>query len=183
MATIVEGPKNPMGTAAMVVGIIALVLALIPGICIVSLLLGPVAVVLGIVARKRAGLPPGGAKAGIITGVLAIVIAIAWLTYLTIAQRAANASTEVTASWLNGRWATVRGNCDPDAVLYLKADGSYTAPSTDPRRLAIGIWSVENRTLQMGTVFRQDRFTVQRLGYGEMTLQAGSAPPTPMYRC
>lgn len=64
-----------LGIAAMVVGIVAIVLSFIPVIAGVSFILGPIAVVLGTIAFvKRRG--RGQGIAGVITGALAVLIAI-----------------------------------------------------------------------------------------------------------
>ena len=69
-------PRNGMGTAALILGIVALVLA----IPIVGLLPGVVAVVLGIIGVRRANRGEatnrGMAIGGIVTGALAVVLAV-----------------------------------------------------------------------------------------------------------
>lgn len=68
-------PRNGMGTAALVLGIIGFLLAIV----VVGGLLGIVAVVLGVVAlgrvRRGEATNRGVAVAGIVTGALAIVVA------------------------------------------------------------------------------------------------------------
>ncbi|HWT13839.1 MAG TPA: hypothetical protein VN231_13885 [Allosphingosinicella sp.] len=186
MEAAVERGSNGLGTGAMVTGIVALVLALIPGIGIVSLIAGPVAVVLGLVAMNRKGLPTGSAKAGLVTGIIAVAIAVAWLVYLggrVAADRAAGASGEVTTEWLIGEWSAERGNCAAGQVTTFKADASYTAPSNNPDRLALGIWSVENGILEMGNIFQQYRFRVERVSGDELSRQIEGGPATRLYRC
>jgi membrane-bound ClpP family serine protease len=69
-----------VGTAALVLGIIGIVFAIIPtfGITqLVAIVLGLVALILGIVARKSAaeqGQPTGTATAGLVLGILATVL-------------------------------------------------------------------------------------------------------------
>jgi hypothetical protein len=73
----VQPPKG-MAIAAMVLGIVGLVLAFIPVVGVVSFVLGPLAVILGIIAFvKRRG--RGQAIAGIVTGAIAFVVAIVGL--------------------------------------------------------------------------------------------------------
>ncbi|HZI98590.1 MAG TPA: DUF4190 domain-containing protein [Actinomycetales bacterium] len=76
-------PKNGLGTAALVLGIIGLLLAFIPVIGILGGLLGIVGVILGVIARgkvKRGDATNGGvALVGIILSVLAILITIAYV--------------------------------------------------------------------------------------------------------
>lgn len=187
MEAVAQVRPNGLGTGAMVTGIVALILALIPGIGILSALIGPVAMILGFVALRRKDLPSGKAKVGLATGALALVIAIGWIFYFEnrgAAERTASANNEVTEEWLTGRWSAESGDCRPEVVLELKTDGSYTAPSTTPGRAAIGIWTIENRILQMGTVFQQERFTIRRVARDELTMLAtGAAAPMTLHRC
>ncbi|MDX6243529.1 MAG: hypothetical protein QOE76_1252 [Frankiales bacterium] len=73
--TPVLAPRNGLGTAALVIGI----LALLSGIILVGALLGIIAIVLGFAGRARAkrgeATNPGSAMAGILTGLAGIVIA------------------------------------------------------------------------------------------------------------
>jgi hypothetical protein len=70
-----SGPRNGLGTAALVCGIIGLLLAIV----VIGGILGIVAVVLGIVAlgrvRRGEANNRGVAIAGIVTGALAVVLA------------------------------------------------------------------------------------------------------------
>ena len=67
--------SNGLGVAAMVLGIIAAVFAFIPIINQFALILGGVAVILGIIGLTRKGRPHGTAIAGLVLGVVSIVIA------------------------------------------------------------------------------------------------------------
>ncbi|GAA1128685.1 Ltp family lipoprotein [Citricoccus alkalitolerans] len=66
---------NGLGVAALVLGIIAIVIAFIPFIGIGSFLLGALAVILGIVGLRKKGLPKGTSIAGLILGALSLIIA------------------------------------------------------------------------------------------------------------
>lgn len=77
--------SNPMGTAAMVIGIIALILSIIPIIGFVSWILAPLAIIFGIIGLNKAGAARGGAIAGVATGGVALLICIAWVTLWTAA--------------------------------------------------------------------------------------------------
>ncbi|MFJ4685769.1 DUF4190 domain-containing protein [Streptomyces sp. NPDC088789] len=72
-------PQNGMGTAAMVLGILACALFCVYGV--VSVVLGILAIIFGIKGRKRAeqGLATnhGQAQAGLITGIIGLIIGIA----------------------------------------------------------------------------------------------------------
>ncbi|MEE1622278.1 DUF4190 domain-containing protein [Zafaria sp. Z1313] len=64
--------------AALVIGIVALVLSFIPIFGMISFVLGPLAVVLGIVGLVKKRPKKGFSITGIITGVLALIMAIVW---------------------------------------------------------------------------------------------------------
>lgn len=76
-------PSNGMGVAALVLGIIGLLLAFIPVIGVLGALLGIVGVILGAMARgkvKRGQATNGGmALTGIILSILAILVTIAYV--------------------------------------------------------------------------------------------------------
>jgi hypothetical protein len=69
-----------MGIAALVLGILGLLISLIPGLFLVALPFGVLALVLGIVGRKSAtsnGQPTGTATAGMVLGLIACAFAVA----------------------------------------------------------------------------------------------------------
>lgn len=71
--------RTGMGVTALVLGIIALVLAFIPFVGLLSLLLGPAAVIVGIIAavkRRGRGLGIGGAITGALGTIIALVMTI-----------------------------------------------------------------------------------------------------------
>ncbi|MFF7358026.1 DUF4190 domain-containing protein [Streptomyces filipinensis] len=84
-------PQNGMGVAAMVLGILSLCLFCMYGV--VSVVLGILAVVFGIKGRKRAQLGEatnhGQAQAGLIMGIIGIVVGIAVIVLLAIGITAA----------------------------------------------------------------------------------------------
>ena len=71
--------SNSMGTAAMVLGIIALVLSFIPVIGMISWILAPLAIIFGIIGMNKVGVPKGGAIAGLVTGGIALLICLLWV--------------------------------------------------------------------------------------------------------
>ncbi|MEO1170109.1 MAG: DUF4190 domain-containing protein [Pseudomonadota bacterium] len=73
-----SGDSNGMAIAAMIIGLCAVLLALIPIIGFISWLLAPLAIVFGIIGKNK---PTGGGFAwtGIISGALALAICVAWL--------------------------------------------------------------------------------------------------------
>jgi Mg2+ and Co2+ transporter CorA len=90
--------SNPMGTAAMVLGIIALILSIIPIIGFISWILAPLAIIFGIIGLNKAGAGRGSAIAGLATGGVALLICIAWATLWTAAVNEAVRNGQVTRS-------------------------------------------------------------------------------------
>ena len=74
-------PRNGVGVAALVFGVVSLVLAVLVFFSPFSFILGPIAVILGIIGMSRASkgvaTNRGQAAAGLITGILSILVAIA----------------------------------------------------------------------------------------------------------
>ncbi|RED16062.1 hypothetical protein [Parasphingopyxis lamellibrachiae] len=73
-----SGESNGMALAAMIIGLIAVLLALIPIIGFISWILAPLAIVFGLIGKNS---PTGGGFAwtGIISGGVALLICVAWL--------------------------------------------------------------------------------------------------------
>lgn len=69
-------PKNPLATSAMVVGIVAMVCAVIPGLSFVAFLPAIAAAVLGIIALATKKPRRGRALSGVILGPVALLVAI-----------------------------------------------------------------------------------------------------------
>ncbi|KUM91389.1 hypothetical protein AQI88_37185 [Streptomyces cellostaticus] len=80
-------PQNGTGTAAMVLGILSCCLFCLYGV--VSLVLGVIAVILGVKGKRRAergeATNHGQAQAGLITGIIGIVLGIAIIAFLAVA--------------------------------------------------------------------------------------------------
>lgn len=66
---------NGWGVGALVVGIVAIVAAIVPILGMVAFILGPIAIILGIIGITRKFRPRGTSIAGIILGVLSLIIA------------------------------------------------------------------------------------------------------------
>jgi len=77
---------NGLAVAALVTGIIALLISWIPGLNLLGALLAIAAVVTGIIGMRNAARPGVGGKGmaltGLITGVLALLVTIAFYTFL-----------------------------------------------------------------------------------------------------
>ena len=91
-----EARSNGLGTAAMVLGIIALVLSFIPLLGLLSWVLAPLAVIFGIIAVLKPDQPHGTAIAGIATGGVALVICLLW--GLVFGAALSNAATAAAAA-------------------------------------------------------------------------------------
>ncbi|MFG3048057.1 DUF4190 domain-containing protein [Streptomyces sp. NPDC048241] len=78
------GPQNSAGTAALVLGILSIVLFCFYGV--ISIVMGVIAVVLGIQGRKRAdrgeATNRSQAQAGIVCGVIGIVVGLIALAFV-----------------------------------------------------------------------------------------------------
>ncbi|MFZ5852662.1 MAG: DUF4190 domain-containing protein, partial [Actinomycetota bacterium] len=81
-------PRNGLGTAALVLGIVALLLAIVPVLNVLGLLLAITAGVLGILGRSRArrgqATNGGVALAGAFVGAVAALVAVAVLVALVV---------------------------------------------------------------------------------------------------
>lgn len=93
-----EGPAEHLSgltITAMTVGIVALVLAAIPILGFVSFVLGPLAIILGIVGLVKKRPKKGFSLTGIITGALALLLCILYLVVgIALAGFFGNASTQ-----------------------------------------------------------------------------------------
>ncbi|MEA2486073.1 MAG: hypothetical protein QOD46_1184 [Actinomycetota bacterium] len=78
---VVQNPRNGMGVAALVIGVLALVLAILVIFFPLAGILGLIALILGAIGMARASRGEatnrGQALAGLITGLIALLIAIA----------------------------------------------------------------------------------------------------------
>ena len=75
--------SNGMATAALVIGVIGLILAFIPIIGMISWILSPLAIIFGAVglnAVNKTGVGKGGAITGIVTGIIGLLICLLWAT-------------------------------------------------------------------------------------------------------
>lgn len=77
----VEPPQsNGMAIAALIIGITSIVLAIIPIIGFLAWITSPLAIILGALALKKA-VGKGVAIGGIVTGVIGLLICIAWAMF------------------------------------------------------------------------------------------------------
>lgn len=75
-----------LGTAALITSIVTIILAIIPCIGIIAVIPGIIAVILasvGLSQASRANAPKGTLTAGLIIGIVAIIISISWGAFLT----------------------------------------------------------------------------------------------------
>lgn len=98
-----EEQSNGLALAAMITGIVGLILAFIPLIGILSWIICPVAAVLGFIAMGKAT-GKGMAITGIVTGILGILVCIAWVMGLAALGSAASAVAD-------------ENNIDTEAIL------------------------------------------------------------------
>lgn len=81
---------NGWGVTALVLGIVAVVFSFIPVMGVVAFVLGPLAVVFGIIGATRKFAKKGAAIAGLVLGVVSIVIAAFWMAVLSAAVSSAD---------------------------------------------------------------------------------------------
>ncbi|HWN29619.1 MAG TPA: DUF4190 domain-containing protein [Actinomycetospora sp.] len=94
-------PSNGMATAGFVVALVGAVLALIPFLGIVAWLISPVGLVLSVVgtnmAARRQGSGRGLAVAGIVLGVVGLLICFLWASAFAAATSGSNTGTTYSA--------------------------------------------------------------------------------------
>lgn len=112
---------NGFGVAALVLGIIAIVLAFIPVVGIVAFVLGPIAIILGIVGVTKKYRPKGTSIAGIILGAIGLIVAI---IMTAIVGSFVNAIDEEVN---NGSTGTVEESSAPAAEDEVPSEGGASA--------------------------------------------------------
>lgn len=94
-----ERESTGLGTAAMVCGILALVLSFIPIIGFLSWILAPLALIFGIIVLMRADASKGAPITGVATGSIALLICIGWvMAFGAAATEAAKNDPKVVAA-------------------------------------------------------------------------------------
>lgn len=73
-----ERPSNGLGTTAMVLGIVSVVLAFIPVIGLVAWITSPLALIFGLIGLTKR--PKGGAITGVVLGIIGLLICLLWAT-------------------------------------------------------------------------------------------------------
>jgi len=114
-------PGNGVGVAALVVGIVAVLVAFIPLLGLASFFFGGVAVVLGIIGLLLKGRSRGTSIAGLILGVVSIVIAIVMTT--------------ITAAVIGAAGQAVK---DADKSSVLKLDDGWKVQSESMMSTVVG---------------------------------------------
>jgi len=84
----VDDQSNGFGTAAMVCGIVGLVLSFIPILGLVSWALAPLAIIFGFIGLSKKGRPRGQAVAGLTTGSIALFVCLMWLALVIVGAAA-----------------------------------------------------------------------------------------------
>lgn len=123
---------NPLGVAALVVGIVAIVGCAIPIVNFVSIFLGAVAVVLGIVGLVVKGRTRGLAVAGTIIGAIALVVGITTASIYAAAADGISKALESSAPIATEAPADEAAAAPSDASSADDADGksAEAAPAT-----------------------------------------------------
>jgi hypothetical protein len=117
--------KNGLGVAALVVGIVAAAFSIIPVVGMVAFFLGPVAIILGLIAVFLKNRKKGTAIAGLILGVVSLVVAGMMTAAVSAGVKAVDDSVnaEHTVEYI----VTTSG---PASVSYWTAGGTSTEDIT-----------------------------------------------------
>ncbi len=81
---------NGWGITALVLGIVAVVFSFLPVMGVVAFVLGPLAVLFGIIGATRKFAKKGAAIAGLVLGILSIIIAAIWMAVVSAAVSSAD---------------------------------------------------------------------------------------------
>lgn len=121
--------SNGFGTAALVLGIIAIVFSIIPVVGFIAFILGPLALIFGIIGITRKFTKKGTSITGIVLGALSIIIAIIVTSIIAAAANAAanSVNESLTAEHKIEYVVTSTGNAN---VTYWNGDGSSTEEIT-----------------------------------------------------
>ncbi len=135
-----DATRNGLATAAMVCGILAVLIAWVPFVVVGGIVLAILAVALGVAGMRRAG-PDGEGRgravAGVVTGSVGVALSIVGIVFTVVLWRAIvdflepepNRAT-VLACDLDGRTATVRGDLTnrgdvaADFTVFVTVDGN-----------------------------------------------------------
>ncbi|MBT2513399.1 DUF4190 domain-containing protein [Arthrobacter sp. ISL-30] len=133
---------NGFGTAALVLGILAIVFSIIPIAGFIAFVLGPLAVIFGVIGLTRKFSKKGTAAAGLILGVLAVIVAI--IVTAVISAAAQSVSDSLNKEHKIGYVVTVTGKAH---VSYWTEGGMSTEDIT-------GNWNkdVTSTGFSMGSV-------------------------------
>jgi hypothetical protein len=140
-------PRNGVATAALVCGIIGLLVAWMPFVVAVGLVLAVLAIVLGVRGLRRStalGTGRGAAIAGIVTGVAALALAVVGIVLSVVVYRAVDdfidpgpVATDVTSCTIDGSTAVVDGELtnqgltEADYTIFVTIDDRTRAITVD----------------------------------------------------
>lgn len=127
-----EKRKNGLGVAALVVGIVAAAFSMIPLVGMIAFFLGPVAIILGVIAFFLKNRKKGMAIAGVILGIVSLIVAGMVTAGVSAAAKAIDASinAEHTVDYV----VTTTG---PASISYWTPGGSSTEDVTSEWKKSI----------------------------------------------
>ncbi|WP_143084790.1 hypothetical protein [Novosphingobium sp. CF614] len=94
VVTHTQAPSNGLGTSAMVLGIVSIVLAFIPVLGLIAWITSPLALILGLIGVTKN--PKGGAITGIVLGAIGIAVCLLWASMFGAIIAAGSAGTTPT---------------------------------------------------------------------------------------
>lgn len=130
----VSPARNRRGLIALILGIVAVVLAVLPFASYIAWLVGIAAIVLGVLAVIRPGLPKRAGIAGIVLGAVAVILSVVLSIVYTVLFALAAAGGATRGYDPQGAGAPVGGSGSAHTVVY-----SVTG---DDRATAIAYYSV-----------------------------------------
>lgn len=114
-----NGGRNGFATTAMVLGIVSLVLSFIPIIGMIAWITGPLAIIFALLSRKSA--KRGQSTAGLITGILAMIMCVLWVAAFSKAANDVNDSINTYTACTDAAKANYPGSDLDSLNLYFSA--------------------------------------------------------------
>jgi hypothetical protein len=147
---------NGFAVAALVLGIIGFLFGFIPLTFFMAGLLGILAVIFGVVGRKRAkqrGLKTGTATTGTVFGILAIIMSIVGLIILvTVVNDTSNKLNDIGGGASPSKYQVTVSNCTLDPTLNVPtASGTLVNTSGSQKSFIVSIRFVNAAGTQIGT--------------------------------
>ena len=171
--------SNGFGTAALVLGIVAIVFSIIPVVGFIAFILGPLALIFGVIGITRKFTKKGASVTGIVLGALSIIIAI---IVTSIVASAANSVSETLNK--EHKIEYVVTTTGPAKVTYWNGDGSSNEDITANWKKEVTATGLTFSTLSvMGDFMAESTVTCEVLVDGVSTSQNTGSGKSAMASC